>query len=855
MVSWNDRFTCVTYRSSGPWRESCLAHLAALAADRLANALLADEPHGNDSGRLPGANEPASELANTLARFWSEEYYDLLFPLRLGFTVRRDARGSIDDIQVSDPFGEDSESSNVVDLDSVLDDHDSPAMAFRARHLEENKLPPILPLRVGAASGRQEDLLPERLLVASFIAACTVRHALARGGQEQRSRLGVIPLCDDTVSAARLGVLASPFFEPEAAGSRGSKRIAGILRGLPGVLPVASYIAGNSAAQDDTPEPIRAVLPGLRAWLSGDANDLDLPEHAAAIPVRFIVAAPQRIQRYIFESPGLKEIRGASALLDRTVAGTIERAVVAENGHEAVVRCAASTIEFLSMLEGPASDGTTTWRDKIRRSFHDDVGPVWVAVGEAAVTLGDIVRAWRPSVSGEAWSNLQVDRDKAEVGAIEVLPFEARCDRCRLRPASKRLPDQDGVGWLCEPCHKKVSVPDKWTRKRASTLLSDLEVSFWDLLGRLRTETADYNAHHDGVAAELAPSLGELPAKNARYEHNAVIFGDGNNFGGMVQRLEAIPATIQWSKRVAAVTRAAAALALVKSIVEDRRRGAQYRYIPLEVLTLGGDDVSFISAGTLALPLTRHLLELTDAEFRMPVASASVPPAQADRPEHSDADHKPDTDRKPVSFSFGVVICDCKAPIRIVSEWAEEQAMKEAKRMVRSSKEPLPRGTAAFIIANSLDNLPSNWDAYARELTHEVIPFGNRTTRNGVARQRFVVRSVMQPLDARQLGFLLDMADELRRNQSLVLSLSVAFRNCSPYGAILHYLYQRGRARGNERWRGFELLEDRERGRWQRLFGDYFPWSIRTDCEVVEPFTELLQIMKATQLKGGGDYR
>lgn len=839
MVSWKDRFTCVTYRSSGPWRAACLAHLADLVADRLAEALRGRNPCTDNSGVSSAANSPAFELANALARFWSEEYYELLFPLRLGLAVQRDSGGGVGDIQWRDPFGQSAGPGDLVDLDSVLRSYDSPAKAFRTRRLEENKLAPILPLQAGTGPGAQEDLLPERLLVGSLIAGCTVRHALANGEQDHQSERGALPLRHDAVSTARLGILASPFLEPEAGNSEGSKRIAGILHTVPGAFAVASFIAGISATQDGIPEPVWELLPALRAWLGGETRSLDLPKQAAEIQMRFIVAAPQRIQHYIFESPGLKEIRGASVLLDHTIGETIREDVVRENGHEAVVRCAASTIEFLSMVEGPVSD-SVTWRDLIKRKFYDNVGPVWVAVGEAAATLRDVVQDWR-SISSKAWNSLQEDRNKAEVAAIEILPFEARCDKCRLRPASKRFTDQDGLGWICDPCDRKIDASEKWAGRRVSKLLSDLGISARELLQTRNAETQDGKVHSD--TGELPRSLDDLPAENARYKHNAVIFGDGNNFGGMVQKLDGIPATIQWSQRVAAITKAAAGLALAMSIVEDRRRGAQYKYMPFEVLTLGGDDMSFITAGTLALPLTRHLLELTDAEFKMPATPATVCPFPSD------------ANRKPVSFSFGVVICDSKAPIRIVSEWAEEQAMKQAKGKVRNSKEPSPKGTVAFVIANSLDNLPSGWDAYTRELTRTVVPLGKLKNRDNAENQCFVIRSVMQPLDESQLSFLLDMANELRKHQSLVQSLAVAFRNCSPHGAILHYLYQKGRARGTERWKAFELLEDRDHGRWQCLFGGNFPWNAPTGCETVEPFTELVQIMKATQLKGGGDER
>ena len=803
MTAWKDPLTGFIYQSNGLWTVECLRHLAGLAAERLR--------YGDTecARRGSSASERVFRLANILAQFWSFDYYQLLFPLRFSLTIDSKSSDSGFPLYWEDPFSE-IQNGCLIDLDTLLSSCDNPKGSFRRTALESDKLPPLLPLILGQGLDAHSDLLAERLLLASFVASVGIR---CDGMSSNEFK--PVSLKNEDVSAARMGVLASPFLASEVIESEGAQHVVALLKGIPFAYSTAMAMAGRDHFAAPVPQPLETLIPVLRRWLSG-SRTMELPPAMEALEVRFVVAAPQRIQRYIFESPGLWEIRGASSLLDATIE-KVEVMVAEEDGHEAIVRSAASTIEFITISPGPYSEHESTWDEAIKRKFYENAGDVWVAVGQNAAPLKTLLGNWK-AVSGVAWRELQTDRNRAEVPAGIVLPFEKRCDSCKFRAASfldERLREAGRPAWVCSTCAQKIA-HGKDARGKAQEILSELGDEYRQLL------------EGEGVT-QLAPSVGDLVAQNAKHKLTGVVFGDGDNFGGIGQNLRTLPSAVHWSRRIDEVTRASAAVAMTISIADDLSRGVEYNYLPFEVITLGGDDMSFVAAGTIALGFIQCIMDLIDSEF------AVAPIDQVGE----------EGGLEPVTFSFGMVACDSRAPIRVVTDWAESNAMKHAKLHGRNGEQARSASRVSFIVADSVDNLPSDWDELESSLT--------RTVGHGLT-----VKSVMMPLDSDQLQFMLCMAAALRPFQGTVEGLAAAF-NCSPpHAANLHYLYQRGRAKGTDRSKVFELVESRHSDDyegWEVLFpGRIFPWDAQDSGEEYEPFTELLQLMKVMNVqKGGGD--
>jgi hypothetical protein len=91
----------------------------------------------------------------------------------------------------------------------------------------------------------------------------------------------------------------------------------------------------------------------------------------------FIVAAgAQRIKQFVFESPGLNEIRGASTQLDDCIKD-LQKQVGDELGPEVVFRAAASTLEFLAPLETDSKG--RKWVERLKEHFYMRTGSAFIA--------------------------------------------------------------------------------------------------------------------------------------------------------------------------------------------------------------------------------------------------------------------------------------------------------------------------------------------------------------------------------------------------------------------------------------------------------------------------------------------
>lgn len=809
MIAWKDSMTGLTYRSKGTWTTECMEHLGGLVVEQLKSAE-AEHAFTNSSDRR------AFMFADSLARFWSFNYYHLLFPLRIRPVL--DLEQQRDVVGWEDPFGQ-AQDGLIVDLDGIMDRYGDSAGVFRSTSLGSGGLPPILPLPVASGHDPSSDLLVDRLLLASLIVSTALRcHKLA---SESKPR----SLEDGIVSAARLGILASPFIGYGAGENSGIRYIKKLLEGIPGALEIASSVGCDEELEMEAPPILRSLLPTIRKWLGG-ADSIELPPDIAAAKVYLYVAAPQRIQRYIFECPGLWEIRGASALLDAST-DTIRDAVGSQDGPEAIVRSAASTIEFLTVTPEPFPG--TSWEHFIKQGFYESAGELWIAVGRVEACLQEVFDKWR-TISAAAWKDLQKDRNRSEVATSVVLPFEQRCDSCKLRAAScidERVPDAGNEAWVCATCAKKIE-HGRHARGKARELL--------ELLGE---EYADVFRWRGGKY--VPPSTNDLIAENARHKLTGVLFGDGDDFGGVAQRIGTVSGAIQWSRRIDEVMPAATAVAMAVSLSEDLARGVLYKHLPFEVIALGGDDLSFITAGTITLRFGKPLLELIDHEFQV------TPTDQ----------HHEDSDLTPITFSFGSVLCDAKAPIRVVADWAESHAMNHAKKSKRGMSAAACSSTMVFIVTDSLDNLPADWQSYEAALTSTTRSRRKDVPPNNASELGLTIKAVLTPVDCHQLGFLLETADLLRQHQRIVRGLASAFHKSTPHAANLHYLYQKGRAEDTGGRAVFQLVEresEDRTSRWNLLFpGRSFPWEASLTGEEYEPFTELLGIIKATQTSKGGD--
>lgn len=668
----------------------------------------------------------AKEAADKSAKFW-QDYYGFIFPLRFGRGTGEEA------FTGQDLFGPGKE----IDLEQ----HSN--RALRDSFIGAGKLPPLLTAETPSASGSQE-LIADHHLVCAALCNLILR---ARGKDQT-----------DLFHQTRLGVLVH-----ELADEHELKGLASFAN----AIHIARFLkngGGELPAELD------------REWL-----DSIHTEHLRDdCTIALVGIGAQRIKQFVFESPGLNEIRGASTLLDDSV-DALSKEVCNEIGPEVVLRAAAATLQFLA--PGRKNNRGQEWTEHLRERFFEKTHTSSVAAAAIEVPPSRLLTEYR-HVLGEFQSALECDRYQPDLPVTESLPFEVRCSLCGHRAADDWEPDADGQYFpICHVCKEKRDVGRDGRRGKVRDVLTWLELKDPGPLGVSR---------NDFVANDLS----ELMPKGAKRKRLAIIYGDGNNFGGVVAGLSSLALSLQWTHRVEKVTEAAVALGLARATTEaSRGRTNLLAKLPFQILSLGGDDLSIITWSKIGLRVCEQFLRLTDLEFQ-----------RADGPSISD---------KRLAFSLGASFCDDKAPVRRTVEFAEDDLLKWAKRAARVKADA--RGNLAFHLALTAEQIPADLRAYRSEMyfgggDHELC-------------------LTMRPFTADELKFLLGRASKLKaqRLEGPLHNVVGAFVQSAYPMALLHYYYQKAREqRGGPELpkKGFfAQLEGRvkpqEPSEWEALFGGF----------------------------------
>ncbi len=372
----------------------------------------------------------------------------------------------------------------------------------------------------------------------------------------------------------------------------------------------------------------------------------------------FLQGDADAIKSYVFESSGLPQIRGGSQRLVECEE-KIQEYVKQQGGEK--IYCSGGGFLF----EVPA-DRAEEIKCSIENIYlqHTQVATVTVVyedTSEAPPPAPDIANGWAGRLvkahrdaqqAGEfarrtaflAARLRQAKVQKTTAPFIEAFPFGKRCDLCGKRVAEEKVTyTEAGVSetkYLCRVCFQ-----------RHETGRNERDWGFREFAQK----------HGWTVKAEPARDLNIL-VESARRSYLAFLYADGNNIGGLLQRVK----KGQEYEALSYGLREGTKRALFEALWEVCGHALQHERVwPFEILNIGGDDVTLLIQAGYAWEVAIAFLERFERYVQEEVESRLGRPW----PER-------------ITASVGIAVADAKHPVRYLEALASD-LLKRAKKVAK----------------------------------------------------------------------------------------------------------------------------------------------------------------------------
>lgn len=379
-----------------------------------------------------------------------------------------------------------------------------------------------------------------------------------------------------------------------------------------------------------------------------------------------------RIKEYVFATGNLRDIRGASAILDEL--NRIEMpAQVKEAAPEAkVVYAHGGSGMFVVSAENAEKA-----RIAVEKLYRE-------ATVSATVTgvFAELPENTTPDVEITGVRNILKQRLRAakeknpEYSAMISTPLFKLCESCGTFYATERFQGPEGEEKLCRACLLKKE-KDKEIKKsivqwinRLPALKAQEKDPLWKRLIASLAE-AGYPFSRKMNRPESLEELGELSEPRG---YLALLVADGDNMGSKIDSLS----NLKEIKQFARVVDQAVYEALLKAINKYLRPAREDNSLPFDILLLGGDDLVLVTCAQSAMDVATYLVE----EFSSITGKFFSPP---------------------LTLSASVVIAHSHYPFSALLRLAESGlkfAKKEAARR-RRSEEILETGLINFLAISS----------------------------------------------------------------------------------------------------------------------------------------------------------
>ncbi|MCA1594618.1 MAG: hypothetical protein LC754_18715 [Acidobacteria bacterium] len=496
-------------------------------------------------------------------------------------------------------------------------------------------------------------------------------------------------------------------------------------------------------------------LDALARWALSPEDETPAPGDES-LRVALVSGGATRIKSYVFESARLPEIRGASGLLDRINTEDTRRlwsddapdglgcedCLIYANGGEVLAfapisRAAwlADKIEHLYARETLVAQSVAVWQSFTLRQLREgllagqetNAEVIKQLLGHNPAdnkTFGSLVaslalaRFRRREANHDLRDESVADSERPPrpPAHIETVPFARRCSSCERRGASVNARVADEERPLCEPCARKrvygqMAKGDdshawRWYAEAGLTWKARPQSSWMTQFKEwIEEQPESVRDDYSTEGLRSAEDLSEIGEAAEPGGFVGMIYADGNNVGAQLERLATPTDYKEFAKALFDVTKHAVFTAIKRHLRENVAGGRKReRFLPFEILSIGGDDLLLIVPAHVALPVACDIAAEVEEGLRhhlLFTRAAGYEWERAQRCEHSDAQQL--TSQSRVSLSAGVVIADAHTPVFYLEQLAE-QLLKSAKHYARWLKRERGYygGTIDFLALKSL---------------------------------------------------------------------------------------------------------------------------------------------------------
>ena len=458
---------------------------------------------------------------------------------------------------------------------------------------------------------------------------------------------------------------------------------------------------------------------------------------------RYLVALDtEHIKQYVFATDKLKEIRGASSILDALNRGVMIR--IAEEVGAKTIYANGGSGQFLVYGDEEAA---RAFGQRVLQAYRDETrggASITFALQEIPETIPEQDIETNPQL--HPYLRLLQYRLLHEKGyshqeseALPSHPLMRLCDACGMRYAENKYkgesPDpEDRERRYCNVCLRKRS-EDHDTKTKIEEIVKewvdtgdvkprDENPFVWEQLIRKLPRT--YKLQGD---TDRPSDFNKFQRLSNGYF--GLIYADANSMGEILDKLPTIKEREAMAKVVDKAVYAAMSAAIAAHLPIVKGDGDTSWMFPFDILMIGGDDIMVVTPADVALDVALTLAKIFHQETKT---------------------NDIRLEKEGSSLSIGVVLAPVKYPFGLLQELAESTLKFAKKAAAKNPPEKADYGDTVinFMTVTGSNSLDFNWvyGGLHKKTQDERTPNFYATLR---------------PYSVEELGELLDMVREGRR--------------------------------------------------------------------------------------------